>query len=132
MKDKVNISTRWNNIEPTKKFVFWSCVGTAALTIFVGFNWGGWVTGGSARTMAAGAATEARVHLVADSCAQRFSQGADVGARLAALKKTDSWMRGSSLEKAGWVTPPGADGPVANAGDRCAEQLLSPAPVASK
>jgi hypothetical protein len=125
MTDKVNITTRWTNIEPTKSFVFWACVATAVLTIFVGFKWGGWVTGGGAREMAESYAIEARADLAVASCVERFNHGPDSGARLAALRKTDSWMRGSYMDKAGWATPVGAGEPVQLAGERCAEKLLS-------
>jgi hypothetical protein len=125
MADKVTGTTRWANIEPTKGFVFWACVATAVLTIFVGFKWGGWVTGGTAREMAEAYAVEARADLAAASCVERFGRGPEAGARLAALKKTDSWMRGSYMDKAGWATPIGAGEPVQLAGERCAEKLLS-------
>ncbi len=126
MEEKANIFTRWKNVEPTKKFVFWACVSCIALTILVGFKWGGWVTGGTAEEMAETAAVEARVELAVASCIVRFGRGSDVNARLAKLKKTDSWERGSYMEKAGWVTPIGAEDPVADAGSRCAELLLTP------
>ena len=125
MADKVTGSTRWRNFEPTKGFVFWACVATMALTIFVGFKWGGWVTGGTARAMAENSAVEARADLAVASCVERFGRGGEAPARLAVLKKTESWMRGSYMEKAGWATPVGEDEPVRLAGERCAEKLLS-------
>ena len=126
MEQKANISTRWKNIEPTKNFVFWACVSCIVITIFVGFRWGGWVTGGTALEMAENAANEARIELAVASCVARFGKGADVDGRLAKLKKTESWKRGSYIEKAGWVTPAGTEDPVADAGSRCAELLLAP------
>jgi hypothetical protein len=126
MADKPSISTRWKNIQPTKKFVFWACVASIALTVLVGFKWGGWVTGSTAQLMADNGAADARTELAIASCIVRFGEGADVGVRLAKLKKTDSWMRGTYMEKAGWATPTGAEGPVQDAGERCAEQLLNP------
>ena len=126
MEEKANISARWKNIEPTKKFVFWACVSCIALTILVGFRWGGWVTGGTAQEMAESAANEARIEFAVASCVVRFGKGADVDERLAKLKKTESWKRDSYMEKAGWVTPVGAEDPVADAGGRCAELLLTP------
>ena len=131
MIEKTNISTRWKNLEPTKKFVFWACVASAVLTAGVGFKWGGWVTGGTARAMAASSAADARVELTVASCVTRFNQGSDVANRLAALKKTVSWMRGSYMENAGWVTPVGFTEPVSEAGDKCAVQLLNPKAAAN-
>jgi hypothetical protein len=126
MNEKINISTRWNNMEPTKNFVFWACVASVAVTIFVGFKWGGWVTGGSAQAMAETAANEARIELAVASCVLRFGEAENVNGRLAKLKKVGSWERGSYLEKAGWATPTGTDEPVSEAGGRCAELLLAP------
>ena len=126
MEEKANISTRWKNIEPTKKFVFWAGVSCIALTILVGFKWGGWVTGGTAQEMAESATNEARIELAVASCVLRFGRGADADGRLAKLKKTESWERGSYMEKTGWVTLLGVEDPVADAGSRCAELLLTP------
>ena len=101
----MNISTRWKNTEPTKNFVFWACVASVAVTILVGFKWGGWVTGGTAQAMAETAANEARIELAVASCVLRFGEAEDLNGRLAKLKKVGSWERGIYLEKAGWATP---------------------------
>jgi hypothetical protein len=132
MELKTNIFTRWKNVEPTKKFVFWACVGSITLTILIGFKWGGWVTGGSAQEMAENAAGEARVELAVASCVTRFGRGTGVMGRLAKLKKTESWDRGGYMEKAGWATPVGAEEPVHEAGALCAELLLKPQTAATK
>jgi hypothetical protein len=126
MIEKATKSERWKNIEPTKKFVFWACAASIALTILIGFKWGGWVTGGTAQEMAERAADEARVDLAVASCIVRFGQGSGINVRLAKLKKTDSWDRANYMEKAGWVTPVGTNEPVRDAGAPCAEILLKP------
>ena len=36
----------------SKTVLFWACAGSAVLATVVGFSWGGWVTGGTAREMA--------------------------------------------------------------------------------
>jgi hypothetical protein len=126
MADKPSISTRWKNLQPTKKFVFWSCAACIGLTALVGFKWGGWVTSSTAQMMAENEAADARAEMAIASCIVRFNKAANADTRLAALKKTDSWLRGTFMEKAGWVTPTGAEGPVEGAGERCAEQLLKP------
>jgi hypothetical protein len=132
MEEKANLSMRWKNFEPTKTLMFWACVGSIALTVLVGFKWGGWVTGGSALEMAENAAIDARVEIAVASCVSRFGRGTDAMGRLAKLKKTESWDRGGYMEKAGWATPVGAEEPVLGAGAVCAEQLLSAQTVASK
>jgi hypothetical protein len=49
---KVSFRQRWNEAQPTKAVLFWSVVAAVILTMIVGFNWGGWVTGGTAQTKA--------------------------------------------------------------------------------
>jgi alpha/beta superfamily hydrolase len=131
MNEKTGISTRWKNFEPTKTMLFWACVSCVALTMLVGFKYGGWVTGGTAAEMADTAADEALVRLAVASCVQRFGQGKDVKIRMAVLKKTKDWDRGGYLEKAGWATPLGTDDPVRDAGAQCAERLLAPKTAAA-
>ena len=43
----------------TKATLFWSCAACIVATVVVGFTWGGWVTGGTARSMAQNAAESA-------------------------------------------------------------------------
>lgn len=133
MVEKLGTFARWKNFEPTKKFTFWACVACMALTVFVGFKWGGVVTGGTAREMAQSAAAAARAEIAVAFCMDRFAKSGDRASQLAKLEKTDSWLRGSYVDKAGWVTPPGAAEPVADAGERCAEGILAAAaPAATK
>ena len=66
--------------------ILWGAVGGAVLCAIVGFTWGGWVTGGSARQQAAGSARDAVVAALAPICAERFRRpgrrrGAGCGAR---------------------------------------------------
>ena len=48
-RDKRSVGQRWSEAKPTKTVAFWCCVASAVLTMIVGFSWGGWVTGGTAR-----------------------------------------------------------------------------------
>ena len=57
---KQSFAQRWNDYQPTKSILLWACAVTAILTMIVGFNWGGWVTGGTSQTMAATAGNVAR------------------------------------------------------------------------
>src|SRR3954463_12110648 len=45
---------------PTKGLLFWAAAAGAVATIVVGFAWGGWVTGGSAKRVAEAAPASAR------------------------------------------------------------------------
>ena len=122
---KQTLGARWEEFRPTKAQVAWACVACVALTLVVGFAWGGWViTGGTARTMAEDAARGAREQLAAAVCVDRFLAAADARAQLAALKGiTGSYRQGKFVEEGGWATMPGskrADNRVAGA---CAKQL---------
>ena len=109
--------------QPTKTTLLWSMAGAAALTMFVGFTWGGWVTGGTAATMAQDAAEESTAKLAAVVCVERFVNAPDAAAQLAALKETSRWKQRSFVEDGNWTRLAGMDEPVDGAADLCAEQL---------
>jgi hypothetical protein len=132
MADNQSLGRRWTAYRPSKGVWFWSCAGCVVASIIVGFNWGGWVTGGTASRMAAAAANGARAQLAAASCVNRFENGPDAVAQLAALKKSSSYERSSLITKNGWATMPGSQDPVAGAADLCAQQLVDAIPLAPK
>jgi hypothetical protein len=120
------IGQRWESYRPTKGLAVWACIASVVGALVVGFTWGGWVTGGSARSMAAKAATAANDQLVASICVDRFQAANDAPAQLVALKALGSYERGSFIEKGGWTTilP---DQPMATrtAARLCADQLAA-------
>src|SRR3982074_552417 len=73
-------------------------------TVVIGFGWGGWTLGSTAKQMADKNATAAVVAVLAPMCADKFRQGADASANMAELKKVSSWMQDSYIEKGGWAT----------------------------
>src|SRR3546814_11459994 len=95
MADGQNISQRWGDFRPSKTMLLWSCVVCIGLTMLLGFTWGGWVTGETAKEMTESAAEDARAELAAAVCVDRFLKASGVGARLASLKEIDSWNRSS-------------------------------------
>ena len=124
MTDKQGFARRWENYQASKTVVFWSCVACIAATLIAGFTWGGWVTGGTARTMADKAAIGARAELAAAICVSQFEKAPDAAAKLASLKASDSWKRSDVIENGGWVTLAGMKDPVAGAASLCVERLL--------
>jgi len=109
----------------TKPMVWGAVVGAVACMI-VGFSWGGWVTGGTARKDAATAAHDAVVVALAPICAERFRAQSDSATKIAELAKSSSWDRGNVVAKSGYATMPGskdADSDVARA---CGEMLANP------
>ena len=86
MDAKRSLGQRWEASRPTKALTFWSCAGCVAGTILVGFTWGGWTTGGTARSAAQEAALGSRNELAAAVCVDRFKAAGDAPAQLVALK----------------------------------------------
>src|SRR6478736_6195341 len=65
---KRSVGERWSEARPSKTVAFWCCVASAVLTMIVGFSWGGWVTGGTARATAETMALQAVVTRLAPIC----------------------------------------------------------------
>lgn len=121
---KGSIGQRWSAARPTKTVVFWACAASAVFTMILGFTWGGWVTGGTARTMAEAAGDNAVVTRLAPICVVQFKQDAKNGQKLKELTDTGVWDRSDYVKKNGWATMPGekeADGRVAA---ECARLLV--------
>src|SRR5688572_11805739 len=86
---------RFDQYRASKTVLFWACAGSVIVATVVGFSWGGWVTGGSARAMAEQSAAQARQELASVVCVDRFMAAPDMPAQLTALKGMDrSYQRG--------------------------------------
>ena len=120
------LGQRWANYRPTKGLLFWAAAGGAIAAIVVGFSWGGWVTGGTAKKMADAAAAGSRDTLVAAVCVDRFQAGGDATAQLVALKELQSYNRASFIEKGGWAVMPDKSASSKAAATLCAERLMAP------
>jgi pimeloyl-ACP methyl ester carboxylesterase len=100
-----------------------AATGAIALAI-VGFSWGGWVTAGTADTLAKNSAATAVVAALSPICVEKFQQAADASANLAEMKKaTYSWDQSKFVEKGGWATMPGSTEPNSAVAKACAESL---------
>jgi hypothetical protein len=99
-------------------------VGAIALAI-VGFTWGGWVTGGTAKEMAAEQAKLEVVAALVPICIQQSSQDPQVAETLAQLKGASSYQRSDMLMKAGWATMPGSTEPNRNVAKACIKVLAA-------
>ena len=117
---KRSISQRWDELQPSKTMLVWACVGCIAATMVVGFTWGGWVTGGTARGMAGTAGDEARGELASVICVESFMAAPDAAVQLAALKELSaptssgsSWRRAAGRSCPARIRP--TDGPSTSA-----------------
>ena len=80
-----------------------------AATIAIGFGWGGWTLGSTAKTLADNAANSAVVAAIAPICVDQFQRSADApGNNLTAFKKIDRWDQAAFVEKGGWAVMPGS------------------------
>ena len=132
MNAKRSLGQRWEASRPTKTLTFWSCAGCAVATIVVGFTWGGWTTGGTARSTAQEAALGSRNELAAAVCVDRFKAAGDAPAQLVALKALGGWDRGSFVEKGGWAAMPDKVDASQGTARLCADKLAAlGTPVAS-
>jgi hypothetical protein len=110
------------DIKPT----IWGAVAGAAACAVIGFTWGGWVTGASARRDAGVAAHNATVAAMAPFCAERFRAQNDAPARMAELSKASTWERSQVLEKSGFAFLPDGKTSDSDIARACAELLMAP------
>jgi hypothetical protein len=108
--------------ESLKRLLQGMAVG-AVVTIFVGFSWGGWTLGGTARDMAYAQASSAVVAALAPICVAQFQSAADAPSQLALLKKVSTWEQGTFIEKGGWDKMPGSKSTDTGVARVCANML---------
>ena len=109
MQERKNSSQlqRFDQYRASKTVLFWACAGAVILATAVGFSWGGWVTGGTARAMAEQSAAQARQELIAGVCVDRFMAGPVAGNQLTALQKmTSGYAQGKFVQDGGWAVIP--------------------------
>ena len=107
----------------TSPFIWGAVAGAIALAVF-GFNWGGWVTGGSAEKLAGSRAEEATLAALTPICVAQFQRSAKALANLAALKETRTWEQADYVQNGGWATMPGSKAePNRSVAQACAEAL---------
>lgn len=100
---------------------FWGAVAGAIALAVIGFNWGGWVTGGTANEMAHAAVVDRLVPI----CVGQFNRDSDKAMKLAEMKKGDSWRYADYVAKQGWATMPGAKEADSDVAERCASRISS-------
>jgi dienelactone hydrolase len=101
-----------------------AAVGAAALAI-IGFTWGGWVTAGTAKQMAADHAKLEVAAALVPICLSQSSQDPLFVETLNQLKNASSYQRSDMLMKAGWATMPGTNEPDRNVAKACMEKLAA-------
>ena len=110
---------RWDEARPTKTHVFWISVAVSILTMFVGFNWGGWVTSSNAQLIA----EEAVVERLALICVDQFKQDPETAQKLIEFIETSRYRQDDYVRDQGWATMFGDDEPDKNVADACAKLI---------
>ena len=94
-------------------------------TVVIGFNWGGWTLGSTARQMAEQSSSAAVVTALAPICAEKFQNASDATLNMLEFKKVNSWMQDSYIEKGGWATFPGMTSPERGVAQACAKLITA-------
>ena len=109
---------------PSLKPGIWGAVIGAVAISVIGFSTFGWTLGSTADRMARERAQTAVVAVLAPICVEKFQHQPDATTKLIEFKKvSSSWDRRSIIEKGGWATMPGTDGPDSAVVTACAERL---------
>jgi dienelactone hydrolase len=107
-----------------KPGLYGAAAGAVALAI-VGFSWGGWVTGGTAKQMASDQARLEVVAALVPICVEQSKKDPQVIETLAKLKEASTYQRSDMLMDAGWATMPGSNDPNRNVASACMDKLAA-------
>lgn len=95
----------------------------AIAAVVAGFSWGGWVTGGTSRQLAAERSRTDVVAALSLICVDQSKRDPLLAERVAALKAVSSWSRGELVMKNGWATMPGATEGDSEVASACAAKV---------
>lgn len=115
-----------------KPGIYGALVGAVATGI-VGFAWGGWVTGGTARDRAMTMSRDDVVAAMVPVCLDMAGSDPDRAAKIETIRAASSYQRRDALMKAGWATMPGTEVPNRDLAQACLTALdvdAQPAPAA--
>ena len=101
------------------KYGAWGIVAGAVAAMIVGFAWGGWVTGGTARVRSDEAVLASRSAI----CVAQFMKAPNHDAELKTFEQTDSWKRSELIEKGGWDKMPGQQEASGSVAEACAKGI---------
>jgi hypothetical protein len=129
---KASVATRaasfgekWREARPSKKVVAGLMVVAAILTMIIGFNWGGWVAGGTAQRRIDAGAQDAVALRLAPICVAQFNLDPEKTTKLAELKAISStYGRSNYVKKQVWAIMPGEQTPDNGVADACARLLM--------
>jgi hypothetical protein len=122
-RSRTSLRQRWDDARPTKTVVFWSCMATIIGTMVIGFTWGGWVTGSTARAMAETTSETAVLARLGPICVAQFNGAPEKAERLKQMAEISAWQRSDYIQKQGWATMPGEPQPDRMVATECAKLI---------
>lgn len=106
------------------KTLIWGAVIGSVLTMIVGFNWGGWVTGGTSTNLGQAMAKSAIVDRLAPMCLEQFKLDPKKESKLKEFKAISSWDRNSYIEKNLWAIMPFEDEHDRDISEKCSDLIF--------
>jgi hypothetical protein len=104
--------------------LIWSLLAAVALTMLVGFTWGGWMTTSGAQTLAEASAKGAVIERLAPMCVAQFNADPDREQKMLAFREGTSYDRTKYVTDQGWATLPGETKPTSQVASACADLLM--------
>jgi len=98
-------------------------IGGAIALAIVGFSWGGWVTGGTARQMASDRSRADVVDALTTVCLEQSKRDPQAAQKIVELKAASSYSRADLVMKTGWATMPGMAEPNRDVASSCGAKL---------
>ena len=105
------------------KFGLLSAAGGAIVLAVIGFNWGGWVTTGSAEAMAKEIAANAVAERLGTICVAQSNKDSQRTHKLNEMKGQDTWEIGRYIDKQSWAIMPGDEKADSGVADACAKHF---------
>ncbi|MCR9275699.1 hypothetical protein CDZ98_22425 [Mameliella alba] len=110
-----------------KPGIYGALLGAAALAI-VGFSWGGWVTGGTAKDRAEDLSQQTLTTAMVPICLDMARNDPQRLAKIETIRTASRYQQRDALMEAGWATVPGADGPDRDIAQACLAAIDLAAP----
>ena len=101
----------------------WCAIGSAILTMIIGFNWGGWVMGSTSVNMGEKMARSAVAERLAPICVSQFNKDPQREENLLTLKGKSSWEQEKYIKTQGWATMPTEKTPDSMVAAKCSELI---------
>lgn len=111
-----------NTPEWVKPGIYGALVGAVFVGV-VGFTWGGWVTGGTAKDRAMAMSRDDVAASMVPVCLDMAQTDPARLAKMATIRAAATFKRRDALMEAGWATVPGADSPNRDIAQACLAAL---------